>query len=281
LRNPPLYRIKKGKKEYYLHDESAFEAFIINAGVTGTTVSSAENSLKLQGQELETFLRDINRAVQILGVFSTSERARHVLAAFSSFADFGKQTLQNKDAFEAMLVKVNSWLSERIENVVASVRAYREDTEHNGFSVSVTISTQGESEELELGFGIVGSEDFLELQSIMKKAEMLGRPPYTIVNEESRKKEDLAKRNVLEIREEIMERGRAGLQITRFKGLGEMNPEQLWETTLDPTQRSMLRVQVNDVVEADGLFTILMGDAVEPRREFIEENALRARNLDI
>lgn len=281
IAQPPLYRIKKGKKEYYLHDESAFEAFIINAGVTGTTVSSSENSLKLEGQELETFLRDINRAAQILNVFSSSERARHVLAAFSSFADFGKQTLQNRSLFEAMLVKVNSWLSERIEGVVVSARAYKEDTEHNGFSVALTISTQGESEELDLGFAIVGSEDFLELQSIMKKAEMLGRPPYTIINEESRKKEDLAKRNVLEIREEIMERGRAGLQITRFKGLGEMNPEQLWETTLDPTQRSMLRVQINDVVEADGLFTILMGDAVEPRREFIEENALRARNLDI
>ena len=87
--------------------------------------------------------------------------------------------------------------------------------------------------------------------------------------------------SLFDVRDYILEQGKTGLQITRFKGLGEMNPEQLWDTTLNPEFRSMLQVQIEDVMEADTLFTLLMGDQVEPRREFIEDNALSVKNLDI
>ena len=116
----------------------------------------------------------------------------------------------------------------------------------------------------------------------MSKGESLGAPPYAFVGEEEGKRSfERSCRNLFDIRDAVIERGRTGLAITRFKGLGEMNPEQLWETTLDPTKRSLLQVRIEDAIAADGVFTLLMGDAVEPRREFIEENALKVKNLDI
>ena len=134
---------------------------------------------------------------------------------------------------------------------------------------------------MKINFERVASEDFIQLQSLLSKAEALGQPPFLIEAEEGKKAGDLSCKSLFDLRERIMERGRAGLTVTRFKGLGEMNPEQLWETTLDKDKRSMLQVRVEDSINADALFTLLMGDAVEPRREFIEDNALKVKNLDI
>ena len=144
-----------------------------------------------------------------------------------------------------------------------------------------TVEKDNERYTTKIGYDLVTSEDFQQLQGILSKGEALGLPPYSISAEDGKKVFEESCSDVFEVRARIMERGRNGLTITRFKGLGEMNPDQLWDTTLDPETRSMLKVQVDDLIEADRLFTLLMGDTVEPRREFIEENALKVRNLDI
>lgn len=281
IAQPPLYKIKRGKSENYLKDEKSFEAYIINAGADGTTVSGTNGGLKLTGQELELFLRELSEAVRILDVLGVGEAGKSIVAAFAANKNFSKETLKNREKTEAALKTAQAWIKEREPKVAITKHEIIADAEHGGSKVRIVATKDEEQSTVEIDFQLAASEDFGRLQEILVKADILGKPPFAISGNDGKK--DLSKscNSVFELRQEVVERGRSGLTITRFKGLGEMNPEQLWDTTLDPKRRSMLQVRIDDAIEADSLFTLLMGDAVDPRREFIEENALRARNLDI
>ncbi len=281
IAQPPLFRIKKGKQEFYLHDASAFDAFVINAAIEGAAVKGQKGKLELRGYELETFLREMTKAVRILEVLEPDEVRRNIITAFASQHDLNKEVLISRPRLEAVVQNARSWLLKHYPEFRVLEPKFAEDQEHGGNIVSFSVDREGERFTAVIDYSLVSSEDFNQLQGILEKAEALGEPPYTITSEEGKKTKEETCSSVFDLRERILERGKEGLSITRFKGLGEMNPEQLWETTLDPAKRSMLQVRVDDVIAADSLFTLLMGDAVEPRREFIEENALRVRNLDI
>ena len=280
IAQPPLYRIKKGKQENYLHDEKAFDAFVINAGSEGSIVKGKNGDLTLKGQELEKFLGELNKAVSILNVLASNEPGRRVVAAFAADASFSKETLSDKRSLEKAVKEATERMTGHYPEFKVLQVEYLEDKEHGVFNPVFMLEDNNEQYRHSITFDLTVSEDFLALQAIMTKAASVGAPPYTLESE-SGKSGAQELNNVFEIREAILERGRSGVTITRFKGLGEMNPEQLWETTLDPEHRSMLQVRIDDLVEADSLFTLLMGDSVEPRRDFIEENALKVRNLDV
>ena len=279
IAQPPLYRIKRGKKESYLHDERAFDAFVINAGAEGAVVKGSGGDFELSGQELETFMRKLAEAQQILSVLGSDLPGRNVIAAFASQKDFGKEVIKDRVSLEAGVKTVRAWLATRYPDLEIKSVNYVPDEEHGTIDVQIGIEHNNEQFSVTITHGLVGSEDFAQLATILSKGELLGEPTFTFTLEG--KGSEKQANNVFELRDIIVERGRSGLSITRFKGLGEMNPEQLWETTLDPKTRSMLQVRIDDLVEADSLFTLLMGDTVEPRREFIEENALKVKNLDI
>ena len=281
IAQPPLYRIKKGKKEFYLQDDSAFEAFVFNSGCDGTKVSGVGGMLELRDQELENFLRAVSEVARVGELLERDPVKRLILLAFASSAEFKKSSLVNMNEVEKAFIKAKQWIESYQTELNVEEPEYREDKERGGFSIKLSIEKNGEIFSKNIDSQLVGSEDFAELQKLFTKTSVIGLAPFKIQIESEKKTQEIESGSIFEVREKIIERGRGGLAITRFKGLGEMNPEQLWETTLDPKVRSMLQVRVDDVIEADGLFTLLMGDTVEPRREFIEENALKVKNLDI
>ena len=151
------------------------------------------------------------------------------------------------------------------------------DTEHAGFQAVCVTARHNLKATTKITWDFLNAPQLHELKKSAQSFGKLGKAPFTLMDAESK----TTYQDIEALRSAVMEHGQTGLQIQRYKGLGEMNPEQLWETTMDPKTRSLLQVQVEDGAEADSVFSVLMGDQVKPRRDFIEENALRVRTLDI
>lgn len=280
IAQPPLYRIKKGKSENYLHDDNAFEAFILNAGVEGVKVAGQKGGQGLEGQELITFLKEIGGGERVLDVLQREGYAREIISILALDDNFSLETLKNQKALEKTIAEITKTLDDKDRSLKVLSSKISEDKEHSGFRAELFLGNEGRASQMVIDYGLVDSEEYKQLCQTLAKRTLIGSAPYSLAIESS-KKDSATVESVFELRKQIIDRGRAGLTITRFKGLGEMNPEQLWDTTLDPKVRSMLQVHIEDAMQADELFTLLMGDAVEPRREFIEQNALKVKNLDI
>jgi DNA gyrase subunit B len=152
------------------------------------------------------------------------------------------------------------------------------DEEHAGVQAECVTTLHNLKTHTKITYEFLTSTQLQELRKITQSFEKLGKAPYSIKYPDGKTE---SFESIEDLKKNVMKFGETGLHIQRYKGLGEMNPEQLWETTMDPKVRSLLQVQVEDAVEADNIFTILMGDQVKPRRDFIEENALKVRSLDI
>jgi DNA gyrase subunit B len=164
-------------------------------------------------------------------------------------------------------------LAQKIESFGYSAEILM-DEEH---SVQKLIYREGSQSPRMIGYQQLSSPEYQRLLVLHNAIGELDHPPFTAKSDSS----SASLKGRQQLIDHIMELGKKDLQITRYKGLGEMNPEQLWETTMDPEKRTLLQVQIKDAVDTDDIFTVLMGDAVEPRRKFIEDNALEVKNLDI
>jgi len=190
---------------------------------------------------------------------------------------FSEETLKNEKALRDFESRLASYVGLVAPDQAPLSCVLEDDVEHNCFRLIVNTRANGSGFQTVIDRDFLASPEFKEVKKIFSDLINIGMPPYAVENGEQKAQ----LRSISEVLQYFMEGGKKGLAIQRYKGLGEMNPSQLWETTMNPETRVLLQVRIEDAVEADEIFSTLMGDEVEPRRKFIEANALTVKNLDI
>ncbi|MBX7138022.1 MAG: DNA topoisomerase (ATP-hydrolyzing) subunit B [Oligoflexia bacterium] len=282
IAQPPLYKIKRGKTEQYIKNEHDFAELILAGGLEDAELRSADKKVTT-GAALKDVVIQLQRLPAILDGFAIEKLDARIILAFAKNMPDAK-IFSSKSETEQLLEKLKVAIAATVTRDVAlSVVELEEAARTNGgieYGIKVTTRVKGIAKRSLLTKGLTQRGDFKALQNILTHARTAGKGPFSYFDTAEGKEVGIAN-DYEDIPGVVDARGRKGLTITRYKGLGEMNPEQLWETTMDPKFRVLLKVRIEDALEADGIFTVLMGDEVEPRRKFIEDNALRAKNLDI
>jgi len=276
IAQPPLYRVARGKKSRYIANDDELFEFLLEHGSEGKEYFSSSSAKAMSADRLHTTIRSINRVQRL-----QKRLSQRIDAGVLKFLiETGKTTIK--------MMRHRDLLEERMEVLsIAFDLATRadetltwkiiEDTEDGSFWVQFQRRDHGRVMISRLDKDLVGTAEFAEAQKLCATMQNLVDSGAVLKHGEKvwpiSHFDDLAAT--------IESEGRRGLNIQRYKGLGEMDPEQLWETTMDPKVRTFLRVTLEDVVNADEAFSTLMGDAVEPRRKFIQDNALKVRNLDV
>ncbi|MEE4270977.1 MAG: DNA topoisomerase (ATP-hydrolyzing) subunit B [Thermoanaerobaculales bacterium] len=268
IAQPPLYKVARKKKEVYLKDDADLSRFLLDRVEDEFRLVVGSSGESFAGRELRSAIltaEDWNETIHNL------ERrgwpAELVVAALDMESEGGQPGSAEYAAALVAELRELGYDEVRVEI----------DEEHGVSEVVCRVGTNGLSRESRLGWSLTKSGHFRRAERMLERIAPLRVGPYHL----ERNGERATVETLPELVSHLYEVAKKGLNISRYKGLGEMNPTQLWETTMDPNDRRLLAVAVEDAAKADELFTILMGDAVEPRRRFIEENALEARNLDI
>jgi DNA gyrase subunit B len=274
---PPLYRVKRGKQEQYLKDDASLETYLIDRGVDGLKVLMRGSKKEVSGKTLAKLVHKMIRYGSLLDLLKHRMDPRIVDAVAAAGEISLKAEKKKKSNIDQQLDAVAEVMAARYPGMDDFKVDVVDDPEHEAQKVVYRTTYHGYPRETTLGIDFLGSPEYKELKNLNEEFSSLGKAPYRI----SHDGETIEAATIADLRDYILKEGRRGQDIQRYKGLGEMNPDQLWSTTLDPESRTLLQVHVDDAVEADSIFTVLMGDHVEPRREFIETNALNVRNLDI
>jgi DNA gyrase subunit B len=270
IAQPPLYKVTRGKQETYLKDQRALEDYLIEQGLEETVLVSGTGEERA-GKDLRAIV-DQARSIVALIEGLHSRYARDVVEQAAIAGAFDARLLQSAEEASS----VADVIAERLDAIAEETeKGWQGRYGNDGFFFKREV--RGVTEAHALDLALLGSLDARRLNERHGHlAEVYGTPAKL-----RRKTETLDVFGPRSLLEAIYEAGRKGISLQRYKGLGEMNPEQLWETTLDREARTLLQVKLGDLAEADEIFSKLMGDIVEPRREFIQENALSVANLDV
>ncbi len=269
IAQPPLYKVNRGRSEVYLKDEAALEDYLIEQGIDGASLRLG-NGEQITGADLARVVEEARVVRRILRAYPT-HYPPHITeqAAIAGALMQGKIDADAQGAAEAVAARLDL-IAEEYERGWSG-----RPTQDAG--IRLTRQLRGVEESRTLDGPMLRSAESRRLGTMSQSLqEIYGQTAHLI-----RKDRDVAIHGPLGLLQAIFLEGEKGLSLQRYKGLGEMNPEQLWETTLDPSARTMLQVRIEDLSEADDIFTKLMGDVVEPRRDFIQQNALSVENLDI
>jgi DNA gyrase subunit B len=276
IAQPPLFKVKKGKTERYLKDEASLNEYLADLAVEDVELYLESSREYVTGRRLLPVLKKLIAFEGLLRKVNKKFHEANILRAFVDQPVLDRDLLKNHAALGPIVADVKQALALVYPKALATIDIL-EDEEHRSNKIVCRVPTNGMVHQLEVNHELVGSADFRELQKLAPSAIGLGKSPYKL----KMKSTEVQKPGTAELVQGILDQGKQGLNLQRYKGLGEMNPSQLWETTMDPEKRTLLRVNLEDVTGVDEIFTILMGDEVEPRRNFIQQHALEVRNLDV
>lgn len=274
IAQPPLYKIKKGKQELYLKDDDALKSYLLSSTLDDNTLYLDKDTPAISGIALEKLLNDYNNATLIKNRLSQKYPAS-LLTALTHLDKLSLNDIDNFDKMSAWTNQLGDYLKAHFEKLNPSVELSKIQIGDESFHYlpRITLFVHQLPQYYTLDTFFISSNDYGKLHSLSVNFN-------TLLTKESfirRNGKDYAVTSFDDLWEQLMADAKKGLGIQRYKGLGEMNADQLWETTMDPDNRRMLKITIEDAIKADHLFNCLMGDEVEPRRAFIEENALNAQ----
>jgi DNA gyrase subunit B len=268
IAQPPLYRVALGKSERYVSSDGELSRFLMEKAAEEQTVRIPARDLTLNGLKLSELLQNLARYSHVRDLLNQHGLDTGLVEVLMSSGLFRDSDLSDRDK---MLT-----VSEALRAAGRDASDPEADSDWEGFRLTVDSLVRNVGH-MVIDRALVRSPGYQNLVADYHRIEALHQPPFLISH--NGQEESVATREALY--NLLQEAGRKGLSIQRYKGLGEMNPGQLWETTMDPTVRKLLQVHIDDLPEAETIFSRLMGDEVEPRRQFIQDNALKVRNLDV
>ena len=268
IAQPPLYKVARGKSEVYLKDQAGLEDYLIEMGIEGAVLKLADGE-EIVGQDLRRVVEEARTTRRILQAFPT-HYPQHILEQSAIAGAFATGQV------DADLQGVADRVAQRLDLIALEYEKGWQGRPTQDKGIRLWRVLRGVDEVRVLDGGVLRSGEARRLGELTSSLQETYSKPGKLV----RKDREQPVYGPIDLLQSILEEGEKGLSLQRYKGLGEMNPDQLWETTLDPDARTLLQVKVEDMAEADDIFTKLMGDVVEPRREFIQTNALSVENLD-
>jgi len=276
IAQPPLYKVKKGKQERYIKDDPALTEYLTTLALDGSSLYVNDSAPAINGVGLENLVLDFQNTTNVINRLSR----KYPLSVMERLVYQPEITEDDLKKSDVVTKWVENFVADLIENdtdaTIFTVNTVEDEERHLTLPV-ITIRQHGIDKDYVFNYDFITSTDYSKIKKTGELiANLIEEGGYIQRGEKTKEVTNFA-----DALNWLMTESKRGLYIQRYKGLGEMNPSQLWETTMDPESRRMLQVTIEDAIAADQLFSTLMGDHVEPRREFIEKNALRVVNLDV
>jgi DNA gyrase subunit B len=276
IAQPPLYKVKKGKQERYIKDEPALTEYLTNLALDNSSLHVNEQAPAINGVELEKLIKDFHAAESAMSKLNKKVNPK-ILNGLMFRTGIESSALANESDCLSWVEGFVNYLNENETEGVIYTALTEHDSERNLTLPKIRVRQHGVDRDFTFNKDFIESTEFKQLAKVADiNIGLLEQGAYI-----SRGEKRFPITHFAEAVAWLMKESKRGLYIQRYKGLGEMNPDQLWETTMDPTTRRMLQVTIEDAIACDQLFTTLMGDHVEPRRDFIDRNALKVANLDV
>ena len=275
IAQPPLFRYKKGKNERYLKDGGELEAYLVSSALNDTTIEI--DGVATEVETVKTLVNKFRNYNESLESYD-----RHYDALFLKTlvedATLRADMMKDKAKLEAFIKMIGDKLNSHDHVSLKKYDLFVDDDVKNlGYQIRVKVVSSLKTKNFKIGTQFADSAEFASLMNQYEGIQKYLKSTFKLKDQANASSHE----GLQNFAKFVSEDGRQGAYIQRYKGLGEMNPEQLWETTMDPKNRTLLQVKIEDTIDADQVFSVLMGDQVEPRREFVETNALNVRNLDI